>query len=447
MAMVIDPVCGMRIDTEDAVATVERDGQTVYFCSLACRDAFVEDAAVGETDRLSEEELAKRADCGVERIRQLIELGIIQPDAEGTFGRSDVMRCRAIAELERTGIGLEALAKALATGHLTLGYMEAAGRRLPRSDRTFEELGATVGIPFSSLERLYVAFGLPRPTPDEKVRMEDLEALRILPVLMGVGLEEAEILRMARVWGDAMRRAAQYLPHYFHETVEQRFRQRGMRDNEALDAAIAEVGVRIGQSGEDLLGWLFRRHSEVFQAAHRLEHVETALDEADVRPRSAPTLEAAVFADLSGFTQLTEVAGDEAAAEMALALAQLATDVAGRHDGSVVKLLGDGVLLHFADAADALGASLELLEAGAGRGLPPTHIGVNAGPMLYEQGDFFGRTVNVAARLAAHADAGQVLVGEALAGHAVDGVQLREIGPVELKGIAQPVRVFEARRA
>jgi class 3 adenylate cyclase len=354
---------------------------------------------------------------------------------------------RAIGELESTGIELGALAKALASGHLTLGYMEAAVRRLPRSDRTFEQLGETVGVPFATLERLYVAFGLPRPAPDEKVRMEDLEALRILPVLTGAGVEEVEILRMARVWGDSMRRAAQYLPHYFHATVEDRFRQRGLRDNEALDAAIAEVGVRIGQSGEDLLGWLFRRHSEVFQAAHRLEHVETALDDADVRARPVPTLEAAVFADLSGFTQLTEAAGDQAAAEMGLTLAQLAGEVASRHDGSVVKLLGDGVLLHFANAADALRASLDLLEAAPSRGLPPTHIGANAGPMLYEQGDFFGRTVNVAARLAARADPGQVLVGEALARLGADGVQLREVGPVELKGITQPVLAFEAVRA
>ncbi len=445
--MVVDPVCGMRIDTDDAVATAERDGQTFYFCSLACRDAFVEDASLSRVDRLGEEELAERTNSDVAHIRRLVALGILEPGEDGSFGRPDVMRVRAVHEIQGTGIELEALAKAIGSGHLTLGYLEAAGRRLPRSDRTFEELGATVGLPFSSLERLYVAFGLPRPTPDEHVRMEDLEALRMLPVLLGAGLEEVEILRMARVWGDAMRRAAQYLPHYFHTTVEDRFRQRGLRDNEAFDAALAQVGVRIGQSGEDLLGWLFRRHSEVYQAAHQLEHVETALVDADVRPPSAPTLEAAVFADLSGFTHLTEIAGDEAAAEMGLALAQIAGEVASRHDGSVVKLLGDGVLLHFADAADALGASLELLEAAPSRGLPPTHIGVNAGPILYEQGDFFGRTVNIAARLAARADAGQILVGESLVGVCPEDVRLRELAPVELKGIAQAVRVFEARRA
>jgi len=43
MAMVTDPVCGMRIDADDAVATAEHEGKTYYFCSQACHDAFVAD--------------------------------------------------------------------------------------------------------------------------------------------------------------------------------------------------------------------------------------------------------------------------------------------------------------------------------------------------------------------------------------------------------------------
>ena len=88
---------------------------------------------------------------------------------------------------------------------------------------------------------------------------------------------------------------------------------------------------------------------------------------------------------------------------MALAFAQLVGEVATEHRGSIVKLLGDGVLLHFPDPGDAVRASLDLVERAPAQGLPPTHIGVNAGPMLYDQGDYFGRTVNVASRIASHA--------------------------------------------
>ena len=136
------------------------------------------------------------------------------------------------------------------------------------------------------------------------------------------------------------------------------------------------------------------------------------------------------------------------AAQVSLTLAALANEIAARHGGSVVKLLGDGVYLHFADPADAVRASLELVEQAQSRGLPPAHIGVNAGPMLYDEGDYFGRTVNLASRIGSRAGAGQVYVGEALADTVSrDGFSLRDAGTFELKGITRPVRIFEATRS
>ena len=397
-------------------------------------------------DRLTEDELAERCSISQERIRTLVGLGILQPDDE-TFDRRDVMRARVVADLETMGIEPAALATALASGHLTLGYFESAGRRHPRSDRTFAELCSEIDVPLATLERIYVAFGLPRPLPDERVREEDRQAIRVLPVLFGAGLDERDVLRMARVWGDSARRIAQYLPHYFHATVEERFRQRGLRDNEAYEAAIRDVGLRVGRSGEDLLGWLFRRHAEVFMTEHQFEHVETALDDAGVRRREPRGPEAASFADLSGFTALTEASGDEVAAELSLGLAELVGEVADRHRGTTVKLLGDGALLHFRDPGDAVRGSLEIVGSAPSRGLPPAHAGVNAGPMLYDEGDYFGRTVNVAARIASRAGPGQVYVGQSVAETtAAVGFRLVEVGEFELKGIARPVRIFEAFR-
>lgn len=397
-------------------------------------------------DGLTEGELADRSDTSPEQIRKLVELGILEPD-RGTFARRDVMRARVVAHLDAMGIHAEALATALASGHLSLGYLESAGRRHPRSDRTFAEVAEEIGVSLASLERIYVAFGLPRPGRDERVREEDLEAVKVLPVLLGAGVDEGQVLRMARVWGDSARRVAHYLPHYFHTTVEELFRRRGLRDNAAYEAAIREVGLRVGRSGEDLLGWLFRRHSEVSMTEHQFEHVETALEDAGVRQRPPRGLEAVAFADLSGYTRLTEESGDEVAAQVSLTLAQLANEIAARHRGSVVKLLGDGVYLHFRDPADAVRASLEIVETAPSRGLPPAHAGVNAGPMLYDEGDYFGRTVNIAARIGAQAGAGKVYVGEVLAAAvSQDAVQLVEVGEFQLKGIAGPVRIFEAVR-
>ena len=122
-----------------------------------------------DPEPLTEDELAERSGTSREWIRQLADLGILQADDRGRFTRQDVMRARVVTDLHAMGIETEALATALASGHLTLGYLESAGRRHPRSDRTFTEVAKEIGLPFTTLERIYVAFGLLRPAREELV--------------------------------------------------------------------------------------------------------------------------------------------------------------------------------------------------------------------------------------------------------------------------------------
>src|SRR5262245_31336315 len=245
-----------------------------------------------ERDRLAEAQLAERAGTSVDRIREFAALGILEPD-HGTFPRRDVMRARVVLALEAKGIDAESVARAFASGHLTLGYVESGMRRFPRIDQTFAQLSETLGISFEAVQRFYVAFGLPSPHADEFVREEDVPMLKAIPVLFGAGVGEADVLRALRVWGDSARRVAQFQTHYFHHTIEEPFRRRGLRDNEAFEVALRDVGIRMGHSGEQMLGWLFRRHAETFSVEHQFEHIETALEEAGVHQRSAPGVEAA----------------------------------------------------------------------------------------------------------------------------------------------------------
>jgi adenylate cyclase len=397
-------------------------------------------------DRMSEDELAERSGMAPERIRRLAELRILEPE-DGMYPRRDVLRARVIADLEAMGVEPEGIAKALASGHLSLGYLESTGRRPPRSDKTFTELADDIGVPFPTLEKMYVSMGLPRPRHDERVREEDLLILKAVPVLFSAGVGEGAVLQALRVWGDSARRVAQYQSHYLHASIEEPFRRRGLGDNEAFEAAIRDVGVKMGHSGEQMLGWLFRRHSETFMTEHDFQHAETALEQAGVYRRTPHEIEACVFADLSGYTSLTEEAGDEAAARASLTLAQLVSEVAARHGGEVVKMLGDGVHFHFRGPTDAVRASLEIVDTVVPSGLPPAHVGVEAGPMIYDEGDYFGRTVNLAARIASQAGPHQVFVGEGAAEVVTqDGFQLVEVGPVELKGISRPVTLSEVVR-
>jgi adenylate cyclase len=155
-----------------------------------------------------------------------------------------------------------------------------------------------------------------------------------------------------------------------------------------------------------------------------------------------------VFLDLTGYTRLTEERGDHAAAELAADLGDLVQRSAQSHGGRPVKWLGDGVMFHFPDPGRAVVCSLEMVEATPASGLPPAHVGVNAGPVVYREGDYFGRTVNIAARIAGRAGPGEVLVSdEVLATPTPDGVTYDKIGPVELRGVTRPVTLHRARRA
>ncbi|MDF2741128.1 MAG: adenylate/guanylate cyclase protein, partial [Actinomycetia bacterium] len=120
---------------------------------------------------------------------------------------------------------------------------------------------------------------------------------------------------------------------------------------------------------------------------------------------------------------------------------------AREHGGVPVKWLGDGVMVHYREPAGAVRSAPGLVAQLPEAGLPPAHVGVAAGPVVIQGGDYFGRTVNLAARIAAHATAGQVLVSRRVAESAApEGVRFQELGELRLRGFARPVPLLEASR-
>jgi adenylate cyclase len=157
-----------------------------------------------------------------------------------------------------------------------------------------------------------------------------------------------------------------------------------------------------------------------------------------------------LFADIAGYSLLTELHGDEAAADLAMRFVSSASAVAYEHGAEVVKGLGDAVMVHADDAGRAVQLALDLLrEVGLDDEMPPLHAGLHTGPAVGRGGDWWGATVNVAARVAAVAGPGQVLVTEAtrVSAGQTDSIRLRELGPLRLKNITLPVRVYAASAA
>jgi class 3 adenylate cyclase len=177
--------------------------------------------------------------------------------------------------------------------------------------------------------------------------------------------------------------------------------------------------------------------------AHLVEHIETALEGSGIQSGAEPP-GAVAFLDVEGYTRFTEERGDEEAARLADTLASVVERRTRGRRGQAVKWLGDGAMSYFRDPADAVVASLEMVADARRAGLPPAHVGVAAGPVVVQAGDYFGRTVNMAARLSTAARGGQVLVNEVLAQIPCPGVGFRDLGSVDLKGVRGPTRVFEA---
>src|SRR5436305_1239922 len=132
-----------------------------------------------------------------------------------------------------------------------------------------------------------------------------------------------------------------------------------------------------------------------------------------------------LFADLVGFTALAELEGDDRALEVALALQRRVRDMLEEHSAEQVKAIGDGLMLRCSDPSAAIMLGLRLVEEiDRENGFPPVRVGIHTGPALASEGDWYGRTVNLAARLCAVAPGGEVMVSEATRGAAgsVQGV-------------------------
>jgi adenylate cyclase len=149
------------------------------------------------------------------------------------------------------------------------------------------------------------------------------------------------------------------------------------------------------------------------------------------------------FLDITGYTRLTQERGDDAAADLAGTLAHLVERSSVRYGGKPIKWLGDGVMVYFPNPGPGVRAALEMVDGLAAAGLPPAHVGLHAGPVLYQAGDYFGQTVNVSARIADYARPSEVLVSQAVADACTEnGIAFTDIGPVELKGVSGTVNLL-----
>jgi adenylate cyclase len=156
----------------------------------------------------------------------------------------------------------------------------------------------------------------------------------------------------------------------------------------------------------------------------------------------ARELQSFIFTDLIGFTALTAEQGDDRAADVALELRARVGGLLTEFGAEEIKAIGDGLMLRAGDPADAIRLGVQIVsELDHVPGFPPVRVGVHAGPAVARAGDWYGNTVNVAARLCAAAGAGEVLTSEAAvrAAGRMRGLELGERKLHWLKNVTEPV--------
>ncbi len=401
---------------------------------------------------LSASGLADLAGVTEAEVQRLVDLGIlVARDGAGPFQETDAQKVRLATACEQAGLPMAGIAAAIRAGRLSFGFLEAPPFRrwAVRSSRTYRQVSQETGVPLELLGGFLEAIGFARMAPDELIREDELEIVPLLQLGLSTGfLDQVWSSRLGRGYAEGLRLIASVEKDVWQARFMAPLLASGADQQTAREQASRLSGdLNVAPLIDRALMAAYRRQQELVWIEQMVEEIETALEQAGGlgRPGRVPAM---CFLDLVGYTRLTEEQGDQAAAAMAETLAVRVNRSSREHGGVPVKWLGDGVMVHFRDPAGAVLAALQLVEEFPAAGLPPAHVGVAAGPVVVQGGDYFGRTVNLAARIAAYASASRVLVSEPVVQRAPpQGVAFVELGLVQLEGIAHPVRLLEARRA
>jgi adenylate cyclase len=394
--------------------------------------------------RISAQELADLVPCSLEDVRRLDGLGLLESEAGG-FEPAAVHVVRLMAAFEEAGVSLEDVARGVASGELSfpMGLFMPEPVRRPQ---TFAELGAKLDRSPELLRRLSRELGLP-PSADDRVRDEDAEILRLLVERLDLADDE-ELSRFARLYGGSVQRLVSSGLQFFDLAVHRRVATFDDLSNEEKDALVYKKAGGYTELVASIVPWLQRRHREHSVLDYLVAATEELMEQRGITPPHPRQPPAIAFLDLTGYTALAEEHGDEAAAELAAGLAGVVNEAAQAFGGRPVKWLGDGVMFHFSDPGRAILGGLALIEQTETAIRVPARIGINAGAVIAQEGDYFGRTVNIAARIADYARPHEVLVSEdARRGAADADVRFELIGDVPLKGVTNAVRLHRATRA
>jgi adenylate cyclase len=401
--------------------------------------AAASDGAVASGDgvapgNLSAEEVAERAGVSVGTLRRWVRAGAI-PHYSGEWTPAASAHARIVAQLRKSGEPLDSIAAAAADGRLALGTADEIFQAETRT-YTLKEAAKATGIKPKLIERIWMLLGLPAEGLD-RISEPDMEALHHMAGTLEAGVPEAAFLQIVRVWAKAMADIADaevsLIRMYVHEPL--------LRKNTPAEEVSAEMARVVGVGMPHipaLLGYMHNRYVQHFAETAQVQNVQADRIQTDQTDKLTIT---ACFVDMAGFTRFTEEQGVEVAFGE---VERLRTEVEKTLPDSarMIKMIGDGVMVVSSQSRDLVPWAVELVERKHSE--PRLRVGMHTGEALYRDGDYYGSTPNMAARVLNRADGGEVLVTSAIREECRGGIGMRfaSIGKVRMKGFNEPVELF-----
>ena len=393
-------------------------------------------------DTLSLKEAAERVGVTPETLRRWARDGLIpEVDGTGEWTTAAVAHARIVARLRERGHRLEQIREAGEEGKLAYGYIEDMFGSEERR-HSLDEAADLTGLEPALIERFWTSLGLPTSRLDE-LSEDDVHALLYVSAVLAAGFPLVALLQLCRVYGQALSQIADAEVRLFHLYVHEPLIRDGVPGLEMAEQMQDLAGDMLPLASP-MMDYVHQRFLQHFVEQDVVGHMESELEDEDIdlgRIRIA-----IAFADLAGYTRFTEEEGEE---EALSSVERFVEGVTGTlpDDARVVKTIGDAVMVVGQDIGAlvdwAVGFTLLFDER------PEPRIGVHYGTTLYRDGDYFGRDVNLAARVVARARGGEVLVSDAVV-DAVSGsshLTFEPIGQVKLKGFVQPRQLCRAVRA
>lgn len=380
-------------------------------------------------------------------LRRWVTAGLVDVDESGALAERGAGQARVVQRLRERGYSLADIRRASERGVLASSHLEA----LSGSERrwTIGQAAREVGLNRKLAQRLLAAVGVSGELRD--VGALELELLRAVAAVLEGGVPLPVVLQVARVYGQAISQIADAEVRLIHHHVHEPMMRSGLSGKQVVEQMQGLV-TDVLPLTSPLLGLVHHYYLREFTEQDVIGHMEElqgggpqdakSKDDGDELTRVRV---AVAFADLAGYTRLTEELGDARAVDtVERFVAAVASSLPS--EARVIKTIGDEAMIVSPDVSGLVQWAVRFQQQSRDHDVS-ARIGVHCGQALFYEGDYYGREVNLASRVAARAGGGEVVVTAAIADAKPAGVVFERLGEIRLKGFSSPTEILLAQGA